>query len=570
MTELDPFPYGVASFEPTASGVLLWTRATAAGPVDWELATDEAFSAVVETGRSDAGFLEGGQAGADAEASHVVSADGLTPGADHFYRFSQGGRFSPVGRTRTLPDDDRPIRLGLACCGDYSAGHFAAYRALADADIDAVVHLGDYVYAEVEGDLRPVDPTHEAITRDEYRCRYAQVRLDPDLQALHQRHPMFTVADDHDLADNAYEDGAKTHDPETEGPWSTRRDGAVAERSEWLPVRTDGPPGRSARAQWRSVRLGELGELVLLDTRLAGRDRHADDEDGPDLDDSNRSILGSAQMAWVGERLADTSGPWSIVVSSVVINPMHLDLPGRLGMNRPLPPGYLVTDGIAINTDGWDGYPCERDRLAAALRARGRGGVLLSGDVHSAWAFEGPSDGDGPVAVEFTCPAVTSKPMGEMIPVVGGLVEAMMAAEHGVAWVDLFARGHLVVDIDPESVTGTWYFSDSEDPAAAAQRGSSWTTHLDRPGQLVQVDADPEHPARRNPAERGSTSSSGADHADAASGSRDRTVPSPVPPRPEGVVAAEARHRRRTRLAATVVVTVAFLWWELHREGPDR
>ena len=157
-------------------------------------------------------------------------------------------------------DDDC---IGLVCCGDYSAGHFASYRALADTDVDMVIHLGDYVYADPEGDVRPVEPERDAVTRADYRRRYQQVRRDPDLQALHLRHPMITVIDDHDLADNATSTGAKGHDPDTQGEWADRLEAATSERLVWLPIRAKGPSGRRAPAQWRSVELGTLGPLVL-------------------------------------------------------------------------------------------------------------------------------------------------------------------------------------------------------------------------------------------------------------------------------------------------------------------
>ena len=250
-----PFPYGVASFEPTASSVLIWTRSVGADPLCWEVATDPDFADVVASGRSEADEAappqtdDGSPTGdGPAEASHVVEVTGLAAGTDHFYRFRPDVRqeadgdageatptWSATGRTRTLPDGDDPVRIGLACCGDYSAGHFAAYRALADADVDLVIHLGDYVYADPEGDLRDADPEHDAVSQDDYRRRYQQNRLDPDLQALHQRHPMFAVIDDHDLADNANRDGSKHHDPETQGSWEDRFAAATSERRAWLP-----------------------------------------------------------------------------------------------------------------------------------------------------------------------------------------------------------------------------------------------------------------------------------------------------------------------------------------------
>ncbi|CAN5911098.1 hypothetical protein BH23ACT2_BH23ACT2_25740 [soil metagenome] len=283
----------MASFEPSSSGVLLWTRTVGDGSLRWELARDAGFTDLVAGedlvvgGADDTARRYDRPQRTAGERSHRIEVSDLPSGCDLYYRFELDGVMSPTGRTRTLPSDDRPVRLGLACCADYSAGFFSAYRALADADVDLVVHLGDYLYADAEGDLRDVDPDHDAVTRRDYGRRYAQLRRDPDLVALHQRHPMITVIDDHDLADNASRVGAKGHDTGEQGLWWDRMVAATAARAEWLPIRTEGPPGRAGRAQWRSVALGELGELILLDTRLAGRDPQAD-TDGPPLADPAR------------------------------------------------------------------------------------------------------------------------------------------------------------------------------------------------------------------------------------------------------------------------------------------
>jgi alkaline phosphatase D len=603
--EPDPvFPWAVASFEPTATGVLLWTRVVRGGTVGWEVATDADFADVVASGTVEAvspavaepadpggseaqegepgdhgpGDREPDPAAAAAGTAVVVAVDGLAPGTDHHYRFTLDDHVSPVGRTRTLPIGDRPVRLGLACCGDHSAGYFSAYRALAEADVDVVVHLGDYVYADAGGELRPTDPPHDAVTRADYRRRYAQTRRDPDLVALHLRHPVIPVIDDHDLADNAARTGAKGHDPDTQGPWADRVAAATAERAEWLPVRTDGPPGREAPAEWRSVRLGDLGELVLLDTRLAGRDPHADTDDPP-IDDPDRTMLGATQAAWAVDRITDRHLPWVLVVSSVVLNEMTVPVPGRLGLNRPFPAGYLIDDGIALNSDGWDGYPAERDRLVRAMRERGSGVVVLSGDVHSSWAFEGPADDAGPVAVELTCPAVTSAPMGELLPVGGDLADRLVARQEGIRWADLFGRGHVVVEVGPRSVTGSWWFTDPEVADATPVPAASWIHHLDRPGHL--------DPLGQDDGRDGSGGAAGAEGvgADAPVGTRPGASPAgrsgraapPVPPRPVGVARLEARNHRRRLVRHSVAVGAAVVaaalgaraWVEhVRRPGP--
>src|SRR5680860_40034 len=137
-TEPGPFPYGVASFEPSATGAILWTRCATAAPLRWEVATDSDFGDVVAHGSTETVPSEG-----SGETNHRAAVEDLAPATDHYYRFT-GDTDSPVGRLRTLADDDRPIRLAFVCCGDFSAGHFGAYRAVAEAAVDLVLHLGDY------------------------------------------------------------------------------------------------------------------------------------------------------------------------------------------------------------------------------------------------------------------------------------------------------------------------------------------------------------------------------------------------------------------------------------------
>lgn len=532
--EPDRFPYGVASFDPTDSAVLLWTRTDGSCPLDWEVALDLDFAKVVASGQVPAAR----DTPAGAEASHVVDVDGLVPGTSYYYRFSAKGSSSPIGRSRTLPDatsSSEPFRLGLACCADLSAGHFGVYRALAEADVDAVVHLGDYIYADPEGDEREVDPPEAVFTGAGYRARYQQARRDPDLAALHQSHAMFVVIDDHDLTDNAWDGGAPNHDPETQGRWPERRDAAVAERAAWLPIRGDRHRRDGHRTEWRSASIGSLADLVLLDTRLAGRTAPATD-DGPDLCAPGRSILGSDQLSWARERIVDRTRPWCLVVSSVVMDPMEIPFPKRLGRAADMPAGFLATDEGAVNSDAWDGYPAERNELVASMRERGSGVVVLSGDVHSSWAWEGPRDADGPVAVEMTCPAATSPPMGEVMPVVSRVAGDLVAGESEARWTDLDGHGFVVVEVAAATVTGTWWFCGRADLPADADCQAGWATDLDVPGVLYRVDGE-------------------ADLADADDTADRATPPLPhLPERPRPLVrhAARRRRRRRTGLAAAL------------------
>jgi alkaline phosphatase D len=480
-----PFAHGVASFDPTADSVIVWTRAPGVGRLAWRVASSPGGEPVAA-----------GDVAVRADRDHcvAVTVDGLDPATGYAYWFEAGPTRSPFGRTRTLPAAGTdPLRLAVVCCGDYSRGHFAAYRAVAEADVDLVVHVGDYIYETGKGDVRRAEPDHEVVTLADYRTRYAQARGDTDLIALHQRHPMVTIWDDHDIADNAWRGGAKAHDPNEHGSWYDRLDAAVTAHHEWLPARLRDPG--DPLVAYRSFALGDLAELVVLDARIIGRDRQADE--APDLpyDDPRRSLLGDGQRAWAHERVRDTTRPWCVLVTSVVLNRMELPVERGAKLADLAPSGYAVIDGEAMCTDEWDGYPAEREALVRAIADRGPGLVALSGDVHSAWAFEGPCDGEGdPVAVEFTAPCVTATPMARQLPpgwrkLLGRVAERLPEAR----WFELENHGFVVVELDAERADAHWFCVDTEDPAATALHAASWRHRLDRPGRLDRLD-DPGDP----------------------------------------------------------------------------
>src|SRR5688572_1585503 len=209
------FRHGVASGDPLDDRVILWTRVTppdeaAAAAIDvrWRVATDEGISQVVAEGTA--------RTSRDRDFTVKVDAGGLQPGRPYYYAFEAGGDRSPVGRTRTLPAGavDR-VRLASLCCSNYPAGFFNVYRCVANRDdLDAVVHVGDYiyefangVYGDGSGLLRIPEPRREAVTLSDYRVRYATYRSDPDLQEAHRRHPFIVVWDDHELTNNAWQIG---------------------------------------------------------------------------------------------------------------------------------------------------------------------------------------------------------------------------------------------------------------------------------------------------------------------------------------------------------------------------
>lgn len=434
------FDHGVASGDPLPDAVILWTRATpeSADPaatvaVDWLIARDPEMRDIAARGRV---FTS-----ADADWTVKVDATGLTPGTRYWYRFSSGDAQSSIGRTRTAPVGAVPqLRFALVTCSDYSQGLFNVYRRVAARDdLQAVVHLGDYIYENGAQDrVRPQVPARETITLADYRERYATVRSDADLQALHAAHPMIWVWDDHELANNSWRDGAEAHDPASEGPFADRRARAFRAAHEWLPIRTPSPGDLSVI--YRRFAFGDLAQLTMLDTRHVGRDQPLPPNSllGDNVGvftqsgafaDPARQLLGTTQEQWLAESLAASTAQWQLIGNQVYFSPLKL-----LGAPRAL------GSSLFVSADKWDGYEPARDRVLAML-AKVRNPVILTGDAHEAYAFDVTPDpnstnynaitGAGSQAVEFVVTSTTSRgdaPSGDSL---SGLIQRVAAGLEG-------------------------------------------------------------------------------------------------------------------------------------------
>jgi alkaline phosphatase D len=500
------FTHGVASGDPQQDRVILWTRAL---PTDARQRTATRLSVSVEIGRTPdfSGPVVRREAttGSDRDWTVKVDVDGLKPGEDYWYRFSGGGNgaaprvFSPVGRTRTLPKSGvRDVVLAVASCSLHPNGYFNAYRAIADLDrVDAVLHLGDYLYeyGAADGDYgmangktlgRIPEPAHEMVTLADYRTRHAQYKADPDLQAAHARAPWIVVWDDHELTNDAWVGGAQNHQPETEGDWAVRKAAALKAYHEWMPTRET--PGRLPEQANRSFRFGDLATLHMLETRLLARTRQLTyDRDlvvspGPDgtpvpdvagfrakLADPSRRLLGDGQLAWLEGELktsVDAGVVWQIVGNQIVM--ARVDGPdvdrayGKARVDRALAGANLPPReaGLAarfrqifpyrmpLNLDSWDGYPAERERLYDVLKRTGARPVVLAGDSHTFWANE-LADAEGRrVAVEFGATAISSPAPPYGPPFLGGRLPGLIRRQNSeVKFCDAGLRGFLLVTL---------------------------------------------------------------------------------------------------------------------------
>ncbi|MEU9226461.1 alkaline phosphatase D family protein [Streptomyces massasporeus] len=490
------FLHGVASGDPLPDGILLWTRVTpvpeaipgsGAGPdteVSWVVARDKAFSSIVAKGSTTA----------TAASDHTVKADirGLRPATDYWFRFSAGGTDSPAARTRTAPAADAAVpglRFGVVSCANWEAGYFSPYRHLAArGDLDAWLHLGDYIYEYGTGEygtrdkvVRPHAPAHEIVTLADYRIRHARYKTDPDLQALHATAPVVAIWDDHEFANDAWSGGAENHTEGAEGAWSARQGAAKQAYFEWMPVRT-----AIAGTTYRRLRFGKLADLSLLDLR-SFRSQQVKVGNG-EVDDPDRTLTGRAQLDWLKAGLKSSDTTWRLVGNSVMISPFAV---GSLSADLLKPLAKLLglpQEGLALNTDQWDGYTDDRREILAHLRTNAiRNTVFLTGDIHMAWANDVPVDaGTYPLspsaATEFVVTSVTSDNLDDIVKVPEGTVSAVAspvirAANRHVHWVDTDRHGYGVLDITAERAQMDFYvISDRAKRDATAKWSRSYRT----------------------------------------------------------------------------------------------
>lgn len=520
------FDHGVASGDPTQSAIILWTRVTPTEdgfdgeiPVSWEVASDSDFQNIVTNG----------SANISSETDYTLKIDAidLTPNTTYFYRFISEGLSSPVGNAKTLPDGNvTSVKLAVVSCSNYPAGYFNVYSMAAEQDdLDAVLHLGDYIYeydrsgyaSENAAALgREVLPNAELVSLNDYRTRYAQYRTDGSLQRLHAAVPFIAVWDDHEVTNDTWRDGAENHQQE-EGDFEERKLAALQAYFEWMPIRP--VIENDQEIINRQFSFGNLVELYMLDTRVVARDRQLDYSNyidpatgaldtasfTADVSDSNRTMLGAEQLQWLQSSMSVSSATWQVLGQQVLMGRMLLPaaiatlqlsiseyaelaqlavlaqraeagdptltaeelafLQANIARLTPEVIALLSLPSIPYNLDAWDGYAYEREVILATAKQLNKNLVVLAGDTHNAWSNNLKDASGDIVGVEFATASVSSPGLEDYLSIAP---EDTIATEAGIVqlvedlqYVNAMDRGFMTLTFTSEKVTTQWHYVDT-------------------------------------------------------------------------------------------------------------
>ncbi|MET1027534.1 MAG: alkaline phosphatase D family protein [Dongiaceae bacterium] len=498
----NPFSLGVAAGEPSGDGFVLWTRlapdplsADPAAPGGIAAATGDIEIAYEIAEDPDLRVIRrGGTVLAEAAYGYSVHLElgGLDPNRPYWYRFNSGGMESRIGKAVTAPAGGQSLdrlRLGVVSCSNYERGYFSAYRHLTDEQPDLVLFLGDYIYEKVMHGgnaahaLRHHSDGVAAATLPHYRNRYAQYRLDPDLQRLHAELPALITWDDHEVQNDYAGIWSETFDHPAD--FLLRRAAAYRAFYEHMPLRPSRalPQGPDMRLYGR-FDFGDLAQISMLDGRQyrsreacygppdRGGGHQVNAGDCPELDAADRSMLGGAQEQWLYDGMATSRARWNILAQDVLMAPFR--------QRQPAP-----EHDFAVSTDRWDGYPANRARLLRRIHETQLSNpVVLGGDIHSFWTTDlhlDPADETSPVvASEFVGTSVTSPG-----PDYDSMMRDMNSNPH-VRFFDSRQRGYLSLDLTPAALTARLQvISDVRDPQATLATLKTFVIENGRTGAVT-------------------------------------------------------------------------------------
>lgn len=537
------FKHGVASGDPLQDRIILWTRITpqdtaARLQINWEIAKDEKFSQLVNSGSVVTSSAQ--------DFTVKIDANKLVAGQQYFYRFKYGNIVSPVGKTKTLPSTTNNVKFAVCSCSNYPAGYFYVYREMAKQEVDAIIHLGDYIYEYGQdgyatedalklGRTLPSDNNKELIKLDDYRKRYALYRTDLDLQAAHQNTPFIVIWDDHELANDAWKEGAENHQAD-EGSFLDRKLAALQAYFEWMPIR---PISDQDHLNiYRQFSYGNLVQLMMLDTRILARDKQLDYADymtaqglnitqfQADLTSQTRTLMGYTQRDWLIQQLESSKATWNVIGQQVLMSKMWIPAElllslaaitsGAVDANTLIKMNQQITELVTLkvrllkgdtslsavektrittvapyNLDAWDGYFFEREILYNKLKSLNKKVVVLAGDTHNAWSSDLHTTQGDFVGVELATSSVSSPGMEKYLNISDDQLKAFESAFTTLIdelnYANLKQRGYLNVSFTAEKMQAEWIFVNTIKAAEySIDNSRTKTLEIDNKFNLIQ------------------------------------------------------------------------------------
>ncbi|MBV8326374.1 MAG: alkaline phosphatase D family protein [Chryseobacterium sp.] len=515
------FESGVASFDPTATGVIIWTRysVNVDAEITWEISKNNNFTEILRRGKANATLVN--------DFTIAVDIQNIPSHTKYYYRFYnvKTKESSVIGETLTLPsktDAVDEVKMAVVSCSNFPAGLFNVYGAIAHSDAEVVVHLGDYIYEYAPGQYgtnpytnqlgRTHKPAKEILTLNDYRERYRQYRGDKNLQLLHQKKPFICVWDDHEFANDAYKSGAENHQPD-EGDFQARKMAAFQAYSEYIPLKT----GKDLRI-YRSFNFGNIVSLYMMDTRVIARDKQMEYSDyldnagnfnqvqfKTDFLSTQRKLIGSEQMAWLGSQMNADTAKWKVLGQQILMTKMMVPAELLMLLNQILaeikqhgsaqPATMLalqntisqlviikmkykaqdpsltpqeiarITTTLPYNLDAWDGYFMEREQLYSILA--GKKVVVLAGDTHNAWLGKLTDMQGNSIGTELACSSVSSPGLEGYLGITSDPTQAIQLAGafkeliDDLEYANLYKRGYLHVKFTSGNSVAEWRFVDN-------------------------------------------------------------------------------------------------------------
>jgi Phosphodiesterase/alkaline phosphatase D len=413
------FNYSVASGDADTNSVIIWTKldAYSKAEVIYEISEDSLFNKIIKSGKV--------ITDSSRDWTIKVLIDGLEPGKTYFYRFKYKDKYSPIGKTKTLPRETNHFRIALLSCQHFSENYFWAYKYLADDNVDIILFLGDFIYEfNVYRNPRRADPTLPAQDLETYRSKYKIAHSDTFLKLALSRIPIYAIWDDHEVMNDYAGKVMRYYNPK-------RLYDAYKAFFEYIPIRDN-----DSFRIYRSFKVGNLIDIFLIDGRQY-RDEMACRPTFNPKDDcykvafsEGRTLLGNEQKNWLINNLKNSKSIWKLIANNVMFMDLFKD-------NKPL------------NVDQWDGYYFEKMEILKNIKDI-KNVIFSAGDTH-VFYFGEVIYNKKPIAYEIITAGVSSPSSLKAIS------DTILKQNPHIKFMNAEYRGYVILDFYKDSLNVYFY-----------------------------------------------------------------------------------------------------------------